>query len=76
MVKSMRKKEREVADLQEIESIINMSEVCRLAFADMNVPYIVTMNFGYSGGDKKHLYFHCATEGRKLEMIRKNNYVS
>jgi nitroimidazol reductase NimA-like FMN-containing flavoprotein (pyridoxamine 5'-phosphate oxidase superfamily) len=33
------------------------------------------MNFGYVGGDDKKLYFHCATEGRKLEMIRKNSFV-
>ncbi len=71
----MRKKEKEITDLHEIESIIQRSEVCRLAFAVMNEPYIVTMNFGYSGEEDRTLYFHCAGEGRKLEMIRKNNYV-
>lgn len=71
----MRKKEREITDIHEIESIIHRSDVCRLAFADMNEPYIVTMNFGYSGGEKRILYFHCAREGRKIEMIRKNNHI-
>lgn len=71
----MRKKEKEVTDLQDIESIIQRSDVCRLAFADMNEPYIVTMNFGYTGGENKRLYFHCAGEGRKIDMIRKNNRV-
>ena len=33
------------------------------------------MNFGYVGGIEKRLYFHCANEGRKLDMIGKNNYV-
>lgn len=71
----MRKREREITDIIEIESIIKRSDVCRLALADGNIPYIVTMNFGYSGGEKKLLFFHCAKEGRKLDMIRKNNYV-
>ena len=71
----MRKQDREVIDIQSIEEIISRSDVCRIALADKNIPYIVTMNFGYSGGDRKCLWFHCANEGRKLDMIRKNNYV-
>ncbi len=59
----------------EIESIIREAAVCRIALADGNTPYIVTMNFGYTGGNEKRIFFHCASEGRKLEMIRKNNYV-
>ena len=49
----MRKQDKEVTDIQLIEEIISRSDVCRIAFADNNIPYIVTMNFGYSGGDKK-----------------------
>jgi uncharacterized protein len=71
----MRRKEREITDIREIEAVISSAKVCRIAFANDNVPYIVAMNFGYKGGDHKKLYFHCAREGRKLEMIRKNNYV-
>jgi nitroimidazol reductase NimA-like FMN-containing flavoprotein (pyridoxamine 5'-phosphate oxidase superfamily) len=71
----MRKTEKEVTDIQDIESIITRSDVCRIAFADGNIPYIVTMNFGYSGGEDNCLWFHCASEGRKLEIIKKNNYV-
>lgn len=71
----MRRKDREVKDIKDIESIITNSDVCRIALTDNNTPYIVTMNFGYSGGDHKCLYFHCATEGRKLDMIKKNNSV-
>jgi hypothetical protein len=71
----MRRKEREVSDPVSIEKIISKSDVCRVAFANNNIPYIVVMNFGYTGGDKPCLWFHCANEGRKLEMIKKNNYV-
>ncbi len=71
----MRRKEREITDIDEIGSIISRCDVCRIALSDNNIPYIVTMNFGYTGGAGKKLYFHCAREGKKLEIIRKNNFV-
>ena len=71
----MRKKEREISDMSEIESIMVSSDVCRIAFADANIPYIVTMNFGYCSKNNGRLYFHCAPEGRKIEMMKKNNFV-
>jgi len=71
----MRRNDREVRDNSDIESIISRSDVCRIAFADNNIPYIVTLNFGYIGGENPCLFFHCAPEGRKIELIGKNNYV-
>jgi len=71
----MRRKDRQITNMPDLESIISRSDVCRIAFADNDIPYIVTMNFGYTGGDHPCFYFHCAGEGRKMEMIRKNNYV-
>ncbi len=35
-------------------------------------PYVVPLNFGYRDGV---LYFHSAGEGKKIEMLRKNNRV-
>lgn len=71
----MRRKERQITGIEEIESVISRAEVCRVAFADLNTPYIVTMNFGYRGGSKPHFFFHCAPSGRKLDMLEKNNHV-
>jgi nitroimidazol reductase NimA-like FMN-containing flavoprotein (pyridoxamine 5'-phosphate oxidase superfamily) len=71
----MRRNEKEITDIIEIEAVISSADVCRIALANDNIPYMVTMNFGYVGGVNKKLYFHCARQGRKLEMIRKNNYV-
>ena len=42
---------------------------------DGDMPYIVALNFGYKTGDPAVLYFHCANEGRKLNIIEKNNNV-
>jgi uncharacterized protein len=71
----MRRKDRLINETGDMELIISRSDVCRVAFADKDVPYIVTMNFGYTGGDNPCFYFHCAREGRKMEMIKKNNFV-
>ena len=65
----MRKAEREIRDQGELEEVIRRAEVCRLAMVDDGKPYIVPMNFGYRDGA---FYFHCAREGRKLEVLKKN----
>ena len=61
-----------ITDFNAIEEILKRANVCRLALCDGNQPYIVPLCFGY---DNKALYIHCATEGRKLDIIRKNNNV-
>jgi nitroimidazol reductase NimA-like FMN-containing flavoprotein (pyridoxamine 5'-phosphate oxidase superfamily) len=71
----MRRKDRQITEVRDLEMIISRSDVCRVAFADQNIPYIVTMNFGYSGGEHPCFYFHCASEGKKLGMMSKNNFV-
>jgi uncharacterized protein len=71
----MRRNDREVTGRSEVDEIIRKADVCRIAFAYDNMPYLVTMNFGYSSGPVQKFYFHCANEGKKLDMIRKNNYV-
>jgi hypothetical protein len=71
----MRRADRAISGTEEVEEIIRKADVCRLAFANDNFPYIVTMNFGYTNDPEQMIYFHCANEGKKLDMIRKNNYV-
>lgn len=68
----MRRQEREITDREEIEAIIQRVQVCRIGFSKNDEPYIVPMNFGY---ENNCLYFHCATEGKKLDMVRQNSTV-
>jgi hypothetical protein len=68
----MRRKDREITDLGEIESIIQRANVCRLAFCDRGISYVVPLCFGYRRGA---VYFHSAREGRKLDMMRNNRHV-
>ena len=42
----MRRKDKEITNRAEMESIIRRSMVCRLALADENLPYLVPLCFG------------------------------
>ena len=68
----MRRSEKEVTARAEIDAIIRRSQVFRLGLSDEGRPYVVPLCFGYDG---TALYFHCAREGRKLEILRRNNRV-
>ena len=68
----MRRLDKEITDQTILDEILHNSQVVRVAFSIDNVPHIVPLSFGYF--DNK-LYIHSATEGSKIEMIRKNNYV-
>ena len=68
----MRRKEKEITDRSDIEAIIRKSQVCRLGLSDEGLAYIVPLCFGY---DDKRLYFHSAREGRKIEILQRNNRV-
>ena len=70
----MRRKDREITDFNEIMNIINKCDVCRLALFDEDYPYIVPLNFGVDKEDDQlYLYFHCANQGKKLDLIKQNN---
>ncbi len=71
--KSMRKKKLEIQDPQKIREILDGGQVCHIAMHDEPYPYLVVMNYAVEyAGDKTRLYFHCADEGKKLDLIRKN----
>lgn len=68
----MRRSDKQISDKKEIEEIIRQSTICRLAMCDAGAPYIVPLSFGYRDGV---LYFHSAKEGRKIEILRRNDQV-
>ena len=68
----MRRKEKEITEASAIEAIITKSLVCRLALSDDNSPYIVPLCFGYRD---RVLYFHGSLEGKKIDIIKKNQKV-
>jgi len=68
----MRRSEKEIKSKAEIEAIMLKADICHLGLADGNMPYVIPVNFGFK--DNK-LYFHSAKDGRKLDIIRRNNSV-
>ncbi len=68
----MRKKEREIRDEKELHHILETGLVCRLGLYDGQYPYVVPLNYGYRGG---RIYFHCAGEGRKIDILKKYDRV-
>ena len=73
----MRRKDREITNSNEMIEIIKKCDSCVLALNDEGFPYLVPMNFGMDIEDGQlYLYFHCAKEGRKLELIQKDNRAS
>jgi len=68
----MRRKEKEITYPPHIEDIIARSSVCRLAMSDDGQPYVVPLCYGYKDNA---FYLHSACEGRKLDILRKNDKV-
>lgn len=68
----MRRKDREIKDKAEIERIIQEALVCRVALSDGDSPYVFPVCFGFKDGT---IYFHSAQEGKKIEILKKNNKV-
>jgi len=65
----MRKREKEITEKKSLEEIIKKAEICRLAMCNEGLPYIVPLCFGY---EDDALYFHCAHEGKKIDILRRN----
>jgi uncharacterized protein len=71
----MRRKDRELTSKEELLSILEEADVCRIAIQTGKAPYIVPLNYGYSWVDRLVIYFHSAGEGRKIDLMQKNGTV-
>lgn len=70
----MRRKDREIKDFDKLLQIMRQCDSCVLALNDDGFPYMVPLNFGMDIEDGQlYLYFHCAMQGKKLDLIRKDN---
>ncbi len=68
----MRRDDKKINSREEIDQIIKSTEVCRIAYAENNIPYITPVSFGYDG---KHIFVHTAIKGKKIDFLKKNDYV-
>ncbi len=66
----MRRKHSEVTDPKEIERILSMTNIGRMATIGRDgFPYITPVNFVNLDGN---IYFHCAPKGEKLDNLKQN----
>jgi nitroimidazol reductase NimA-like FMN-containing flavoprotein (pyridoxamine 5'-phosphate oxidase superfamily) len=70
----MRRKDREITGINELLAVIDQCKVCRLGLSADDQPYIVPLNFGYIfANNALTLFFHSAHEGKKIDILKKNN---
>jgi len=73
----MRRTDREITDLNRIRAILDQCKVCHIAMQDKDDLYVIPLSFGYELEDGQlTLCFHCAKEGRKLEILAENPAVA
>lgn len=67
----MRRKDREITDGKMIDDIINSCTCCRIGFNDNSRVYIMPLSFGFAVEEGKRIfYFHSASEGRKVDLVK------
>ncbi len=72
----MRRTDREVRAQEELAQILNQCKTASIAMIDGDTPYVVPLSYGYEmTEDSLVLYFHCAKQGRKLDVLEKNSKV-
>lgn len=72
----MRRKDREITDLSEIFDILNRCDTIRIAMQGEAYPYVVPVSFGTEmENGKPVVYFHCARQGLKVDLLRRDPHV-
>lgn len=68
----MRRKDRECNSEEFIDLVFQKADVITLSMFDGDQPYCLPLNFARQD---KHIYIHCAKEGRKLRCLESNPHV-
>ena len=66
----MRRKDREITDLEKITGIMQACQTVSIAFGG-GAPYVIPMSYGFAQENGRFtLYMHGAGEGEKIERIK------
>ncbi len=70
----VRRKDREITSPDELKNILSSAKFVTIAMCMGREPYLVSLSHGY---DRRQncLFFHCASEGKKLVYLKSNNKV-
>jgi nitroimidazol reductase NimA-like FMN-containing flavoprotein (pyridoxamine 5'-phosphate oxidase superfamily) len=70
----VRRKDREITDPVALRKVLKSTKYVTVALCMDNEPYLVSLSHGYD--EKRNcIYFHCASEGKKLVYVKANNKV-
>jgi nitroimidazol reductase NimA-like FMN-containing flavoprotein (pyridoxamine 5'-phosphate oxidase superfamily) len=70
----IKRKEKAITDYNHMKKILQQTKYITIAMCDNNEPYLITLSHGYDP-EKNIIYFHCASEGKKIDILNKNNIV-
>jgi len=70
----VRRKDREITDVEEMRQVLKTTQYVTVALCMNKEPYLVSLSHGYDPA-KNCIYFHCAPEGKKLVYQKANNMV-
>ncbi len=68
------RKDREITDPDKLRKVLKSAKYVTVALCMDNEPYLVSLSHGYDE-DRHCVYFHCASQGKKLVYARANNSV-
>lgn len=67
----LRRSERAITDPDALRDILASQKMMTMALCREGEPYLVTLNYGYDRASDR-LYFHCASEGKKMDYLNAN----
>jgi nitroimidazol reductase NimA-like FMN-containing flavoprotein (pyridoxamine 5'-phosphate oxidase superfamily) len=67
----LRRRDKEITDEAEVKKILHEAKHVTIAMSLDDEPYLATLSHGYDG-DRNCIYFHCAREGKKVEILKAN----
>ncbi|MFX0211121.1 MAG: pyridoxamine 5'-phosphate oxidase family protein [Candidatus Hodarchaeota archaeon] len=73
-MRDIRRTEKAITDENEMKQILQKAQYITLAMSKNNQPYLVTLSHGYDPKEDV-LFFHCASEGKKIDYLTSNNLV-
>ncbi len=71
---ALRRKEKEIKDPAEMKAILKGALYVTVAMCRDNEPYLASLSPGYDK-EQNAIYFHCAKEGKKIDILRANDRV-
>jgi len=74
MIYHIRRKEQEIVDTNIMKKVLASTQYVTIALCKDNEPYLVTLSHCYDA-EQNCIYFHCATEGKKLDYLSVNNKI-